>query len=231
MCVVCQIAITGAAAIASVVPAVGSTETTSSSAASSQSVAANSDTQALSPVSLWIDDMDVNAKGCASPGETVTVTGSGFDVASNSPKVFIAFGLFANQYPEASQVIAVEGSVKSATSMSFVVPTASRFGRSSIAGSTLTVVWSSNSTYGMGPKIPFEVCAAGTTGGTTGGTSQSGKSGSSGKATGTTVARSSGTTTLVGKKCAPAGLTLTVYGTKVICKKSGSTLRWAVAGK
>lgn len=227
MCVVCQIAITGAAAVASVVPAVGSTETTSSPAASSQSVAANSDTQAFSPVSLRIDDMDVNTKGCASPGETVTATGSGFDVASNSPKVFIAFGLFANQHPEASQVIAVEGSVKSATSMSFVVPTASRFGRSSIAGSTLTVVWSSNSTYGMGPKIPFEVCAAGTTGGA----SQSGKSGSSGNATGTTVARSSGTTTVVGKKCAPAGLTLTVYGTKVICKKSGSTLRWAVAGK
>jgi len=163
MCVVCQIAMTGAAAIVSVVPVAGSTETTSSAAVSSQSVAANSDTQALSPVSLRIDDLDV--KGCASPGQTVTASGSGFDVASNSPKVFIAFGLFANQHPEASQVIAVEGSVKSATSMSFVVPAASRFGKSSIAGSTLTVVWSSTSTYGMGPKIPLEVCAAGASGG------------------------------------------------------------------
>ena len=225
MCVVCQIAMTGAAAIASVVPAAGSMETTSSSAVSSQSVAANSDTQALSPVSLRIDDLDV--KGCASPGQTVTASGSGFDVASNSPKVFIAFGLFSGKHPDASQVIAVEGSVKSATSMSFVVPAASRFGKSSIAGSYLTVVWSSTSTYSMGPLIPFEVCATGTSGGT----SNSRNSGSSGKSTATTVAKSSGTTSLVGKKCAPAGITLTVSGTKVICKKSGSTLRWAVAGK
>ncbi len=225
MCVVCQIAMTGAAAIASVVPAVGSTETTSSSAVSSQSVAANSDTQAVSPISLRMDDVDV--KGCATPGQTVTASGSGFDVASNSPKVFIAFGLFSGKHPDANQVISVEGSVKSATSMSFVVPAASRFGKSSIAGSYLTVVWSSTSTYSMGPLIPFEVCATGTSGGT----SNSGNSGSSGRSTATTVAKSSGTTSLVGKKCAPAGLTLTVNGTKVICKKSGSTLRWAVAGK
>ena len=229
MCVVCQIAMTGAAAIASVVPAVGSTETTSSSAVSSQSVSANSDTLALSPVSLRVDDVDV--KGCVTPGQTVTASGSGFDVASSTPKVFIAFGLFYGKHPEASQVISVEGSVKSATSMSFVVPAASRFGKSSIAGANLTVVWSSSNTYGMGPMIPFVVCAAGTSGGTSGGTSQSGNSGSSSKPTATTVAKSSGTTSLVGKKCAPAGLTLTVYGTKVICKKSGSTLRWAVAGK
>ncbi len=225
MCVVCQIAMTGAAAIASVVPAVGSTETTSPSAVSSQSVAANSDTQAVSPVSLRMDELDV--KGCATPGQTVTASGSGFDVASNSPKVFIAFGLFSGKHPDANQVISVEGSVKSATSMSFVVPAASRFGKSSIAGSYLTVVWSSTSTYSMGPLIPFEVCATGTSGGT----SNSRNSGSSGKSTATTVAKSSGTTSLVGKKCAPAGLTLTVNGTKVICKKSGSTLRWAVAGK
>ena len=229
MCVVCQIAMTGAAAIASVVPAVGSTETTSPSAVSSQSVAANSDTQALSPISLRMDELDV--KGCATPGQTVTASGSGFDVASNSPKVFMALGNFFPKHPDASQVISVEGSVKSATSMSFVVPAASRFGRSSIAGSTLTVVWSSSNTYGMGPMIPFEVCAAGTSGGTSGGTSNSGNSSSSGKSTATTVAKSSGTTSLVGKKCAPAGITLTVSGTKVICKKSGSTLRWAVAGK
>ena len=228
MCVICQIAMTGAAAIASVVPAVGSTETTSSSAVSSQSVSANSDTQALSPVSLRVDDIDVIR--CASPGQTVTASGSGFDVASNSPKVFIAFGLFSGKHPEASQVISVEGSVKSSTSMSFVVPAASRFGKSSIAGSTLTVVWSSSNTYGMGPMIPFSVCAAGTTGGT----SNSGNSGPSDKVTETTVAASSSSSSknaLVGKKCAPAGLTLNVYGTKVICKKSGSTLRWAVAGK
>ena len=225
MCVVCQIAMTGAAAIASVVPAVGSTETTSPSAVSSQSVAANSDTQAVSPVSLRMDELDV--KGCVTPGQTVTASGSGFDVASNSPKVFIAFGLFSGKHPDANQVISVEGSVKSATSMSFVVPAASRFGKSSIAGSYLTVVWSSTSTYSMGPLIPFEVCATGTSGGT----SNSRNSGSSGKSTATTVAKSSGTTSLVGKKCAPAGLTLTVNGTKVICKKSGSTLRWAVAGK
>lgn len=225
MCVVCQIAMTGAAAIASVVPAVGSTETTSPSAVSSQSVAANSDTQALSPISLRMDELDV--KGCATPGQTVTASGSGFDVASNSPKVFMALGNFFPKHPDASQVISVEGSVKSATSMSFVVPAASRFGRSSIAGSTLTVVWSSSNTYGMGPMIPFEVCATGTSGGT----SNSRNSGSSGKSTATTVAKSSGTTSLVGKKCAPAGITLTVSGTKVICKKSGSTLRWAVAGK
>jgi Tat protein secretion system quality control protein TatD with DNase activity len=339
---------TGAAAIASVVPAVGSTETTSSSAVSSQSVSVNSDTQALSPVSLRVDDVDVkgcvtpgqtvtasgsgfdvasstpkvfiafglfsgkhpeasqvisvegsvksatsmsfvvpaasrfgkssiaganltvvwsststysmgpmiafevcsasgqsgnsnpssslrvddvDVKGCVTPGQTVTASGSGFDVASSTPKVFIAFGLFYGKHPEASQVISVEGSVKSATSMSFVVPAASRFGKSSIAGANLTVVWSSTSTYSMGPKIAFEVCAAGTSGGTSGGTSQSGNSGSSSKPTATTVAKSSGTTSLVGKKCAPAGLTLNVYGTKVICKKSGSTLRWAVAGK
>jgi hypothetical protein len=344
MCVVCQIAMTGVAALASVVPAVGSTETTSSSAVSSQSVSANSDTQALSPVSLRLDDVDVkgcvtpgqtvtasgsgfdvasnspkvfmalgnffpkhpdasqvisvegsvksatsmsfvvpaasrfgrssiagsyltvvwsststysmgpmiafevcsasgqsgnsnpssslrvddvDVKGCVTPGQTVTASGSGFDVASSTPKVFIAFGLFSGKHPEASQVISVEGSVKSATSMSFVVPAASRFGKSSIAGANLTVVWSSTSTYSMGPKIAFEVCAAGTSGGT----SQSGNSGSSSKPTATTVAKSSGTTSLVGKKCAPAGLTLNVYGTKVICKKSGSTLRWAVAGK
>jgi len=225
MCVVCQIAMTGAAAIASVVPAVGSAETTSPSAVSSQSVAANSDTQALSPISLRMDELDV--KGCATPGQTVTASGSGFDVASNSPKVFIAFGLFSGKHPDANQVISVEGSVKSATSMSFVVPAASRFGKSSIAGSYLTVVWSSTSAYSMGPLIPFEVCATGTSGGT----SNSRNSGSSGKSTATTVAKSSGTTSLVGKKCAPAGLTLTVNGTKVICKKSGSTLRWAVAGK
>ena len=344
MCVVCQIAMTGAAAIASVVPAVGSAETTSPSAVSSQSVAANSDTQALSPISLRMDELDVkgcatpgqtvtasgsgfdvasnspkvfiafglfsgkhpdanqvisvegsvksatsmsfvvpaasrfgkssiagsyltvvwsststysmgpmiplevcsaggqsgnstpssslrmdelDVKGCATPGQTVTASGSGFDVASNSPKVFIAFGLFSGKHPDANQVISVEGSVKSATSMSFVVPAASRFGKSSIAGSYLTVVWSSTSTYSMGPLIPFEVCATGTSGGT----SNSRNSGSSGKSTATTVAKSSGTTSLVGKKCAPAGLTLTVNGTKVICKKSGSTLRWAVAGK
>jgi len=225
MCVVCQIAMTGAAAIASVVPAAGSMETTSSPAASSQSVSANSDAPALSPVSLTVNGFD--DRGCASPGQTVTASGSGFDVASNSPKVFIAFGLFSGKHPDASQVIAVEGSVKSATSMSFVVPAASRFGKSSIAGSYLTVVWSSTSTYSMGPLIPFEVCATGTSGGT----SNSRNSGSSGKSTATTVAKSSGTTSLVGKKCAPAGLTLTVNGTKVICKKSGSTLRWAVAGK
>lgn len=225
MCVVCQIAMTGAAAIASVVPAVGSAETTSPSAVSSQSVAANSDTQALSPISLRMDELDV--KGCATPGQTVTASGSGFDVASNSPKVFMALGNFFPKHPDASQVISVEGSVKSATSMSFVVPAASRFGKSSIAGSYLTVVWSSTSAYSMGPLIPFEVCATGTSGGT----SNSRNSGSSGKSTATTVAKSSGTTSLVGKKCAPAGLTLTVNGTKVICKKSGSTLRWAVAGK
>ncbi len=228
MCVVCQIAITGAAVIASVVPAMGSTETASSSAVSSESVSAHSDTPAFSPVSLRIDDMDVNAKGCASPGETVTATGSGFDVASNSPKVFIAFGLFANQHPAASQVIAVEGSVKSATSMSFVVPTASRFGKSSIAGSTLTVVWSSNSTYGMGPKIPFEVCAAGTTGGK----SNSGKPSSSGKTSVTTIAKSlSGGISLVGKNCAPVGLNLNVNGVKITCKKSGGSSRWVQVGK
>ena len=172
-----------------------------------------------------MDELDV--KGCVTPGQTVTASGSGFDVASNSPKVFIAFGLFSGKHPDANQVISVEGSVKSATSMSFVVPAASRFGKSSIAGSYLTVVWSSTSTYSMGPLIPFEVCATGTSGGT----SNSRNSGSSGKSTATTVAKSSGTTSLVGKKCAPAGLTLTVNGTKVICKKSGSTLRWAVAGK
>jgi len=226
MCVVCQIAVTGAAALAGLVPAAAVTDTASSQAAANQSVATGVDIEALSPVSLRVDDLDV--KGCASPGQTVTATGSGFNVASNTPKVFIAFGLFANQHPEASQVIAVEGSVKSATSMSFIVPTASRLGKSSIAGSTLTVVWSPDSTYGMGPKIPFEVCAAGTTDGT----SQSGKPGSSGETSVTTVASSSPSgNSLVGKRCAPAGTNLTVNGVKITCKKSAGSLRWTETGK
>ena len=88
MCVVCQIAITGAAAIASVVQAAGITETSSSQASANQSVAASVDVQILSPVSLGVDGTDI--KGCVLPGQKVTAFGSGFDVASNTPKVFVS---------------------------------------------------------------------------------------------------------------------------------------------
>lgn len=224
MCVVCQIAMTGAAAIASVVPAVGSTETTSPSAVSSQSVAANSDTQAVSPVSLGVDGTD--ARGCVSPGQKVTVYGSGFDVVGNTPKVFVTPGLFGSGvYSETKETIAVEATVTSSSKLIFVVPAASRFGKSSIAGLDLTVLFKWPGYFG---DIAVLVCDSSTSGGS----SQSGKQGSTGKSSATTTAKSTPSgSSLVGKKCAPAGTTITVNGAKVICKKSGSTLRWAEAGK
>jgi len=224
MCVVCQIAITGAAAIASVVPAMGSTETTSSSTASSESVSAHSDTQAFSPVSLGVDGTD--ARGCVSPGQKVTASGSGFDVASNTPKVFVTPGLFGSGvYPETKETIAVEATVTSSSKLIFVVPVASRFGKSSIAGLDLTVLFKWPGYFG---DIAVLVCDSSTSGGS----SQSGKQGSTGKSYATTTAKSTPSgSSLVGKKCAPAGLNLTVSGVKITCKKSGGSLQWVQVGK
>jgi len=224
MCVVCQIAVTGAAALAGLVPAAAVTDTASSQAAANQSVATGVDIEALSPVSLRVDDLDV--KGCASPGQTVTATGSGFNVASNTPKVFITPGLFAyGAYPETSETISTDSSVKSSSTLSFVVPAASRFGRASIAGLDMTVLfrWP-----GYFADIAFLICGSGSSG--NGGAS--GKTSPSEKASATTIARSSVSgNSLVGKQCAPVGTNLTVNGVKITCKRSAGSLRWTEAGK
>jgi hypothetical protein len=224
MCVVCQIAITGAAAIAGVVPAARGTETISSPAATSQSASGSADPQALSPVSLGVDGTDT--KGCVTPGQKVTAYGTGFDPASNNPKVFATPGLFDyGVYPETKESIAVDTTVTSSSRLTFVVPLASRFGKSSIAGLDLTFLFKWPGYFG---DIALSVC----TSRASGGSSQSGKQGSTGKSSTTTTAKSTSSgTSLIGKKCAPAGITLTVSGTKVICKKSGSTSRWVEAGK
>ena len=224
MCVVCQIAMTGAAAIASVVPAAGSMETTSSPAASSQSVSANSDAPALSPVSLGVDGTD--AKGCVSPGQKVTASGSGFDVVGNTPKVLVTPGLFGyGVYPESKATIAVDAKVTSSSRLSFVVPAASRFGKSSINGMDLTVLFK---WPGYFADIALLVCGAGASGSG----SQSGKTSPSVKAPVTTGARSSESgKSLLGKRCAPVGQELTVNGVKITCKKSGDSSQWMEAGK
>jgi len=221
---VCQIVITGAATLAGLMPALAVAEGTPLVAPSHHLVPESPNKLELSLVSLGVDGTD--AKGCVSPGQKVTAAGSGFDVASSTPKVFITPGLFGfGVYPETKATIAVDATVTSSSRLSFVVPAASRFGKSSINGMDLTVLFK---WPGYFADIAFQVCGKGASGSG----SQSGKTSPSGKASVTTVARSSGSgKSLLGKRCAPVGQELNVNGMTITCKKSGGSSRWVEAGK
>ena len=224
MCMVCQIVITGAATLAGLMPAMAVAEATPLVAPSHHLVPESPNKLELSLVSLGVDGLD--AKGCVLPGQKVTASGSGFDAASSTPKVFITPGIFGiGVYPETKATIAVDATVTSSSRLSFVVPAASRFGKSSINGMDLTVLFK---WPGYFADIAFLVCGAGASGSG----SQSGKTSPSGKASVTTVARSSGSgKSLLGKTCAPIGQELTVNGVTITCKKSGGSSRWVEAGK
>ncbi len=224
MCMVCQIVITGAATLAGLMPAMAVAEATPLVAPSHHLVPESPNKLELSLVSLGVDGLD--AKGCVSPGQKVTASGSGFDAASSTPKVFITPGLFGfGVYPETKETIAVDATVTSSSRLSFVVPAASRFGKSSINGMDLTVLFK---WPGYFADIAFLVCGKGASGSG----SQSGKTSPSGKASATTVARSSGSgKSLLGKRCAPVGQELNVNGMTITCKKSGGSSRWVEAGK
>jgi hypothetical protein len=224
MCMVCQIVITVAATLAGLMPAMAVAEATPLVAPSHHLVPESPNKLELSLVSLGVDGLD--AKGCVSPGQKVTASGSGFDAASSTPKVFITPGLFGfGVYPETKETIAVDATVTSSSRLSFVVPAASRFGKSSINGMDLTVLFK---WPGYFADIAFLVCGKGASGSG----SQSGKTSPSGKASATTVARSSGSgKSLLGKRCAPVGQELNVNGMTITCKKSGGSSRWVEAGK
>ena len=224
MCMVCQIVIAGAATLAGLMPAMAVAEATPLVAPSHHLVPESPNKLELSLVSLGVDGLD--AKGCVSPGQKVTASGSGFDAASSTPKVFITPGLFGfGVYPETKETIAVDATVTSSSRLSFVVPAASRFGKSSINGMDLTVLFK---WPGYFADISFLVCGKGASGSG----SQSGKTSPSGKASATTVARSSGSgKSLLGKRCAPVGQELNVNGMTITCKKSGGSSRWVEAGK
>lgn len=224
MCMVCRIVITGAATLAGLMPAMAVAEANPLVAPSHHLVLESPNKLELSLVSLGVDGLD--EKVCVSPGQKVTASGSGFDVASSTPKVFITPGLFGvGVYSETKETIAVDATVTSSSRLSFVVPAASRFGKSSINGMDLTVLFK---WPGYFADIAIQVCGKGASGSG----SQSGKKSPSGKASVTTVARSSGSgKSLLGKTCAPVGQELNVNGMTITCKKSGGSSRWVEAGK